>query len=51
MVMITYYEGLDSDVMELLNRTGLANYTNMTGNYGRGDWSGTHLGDDIWPGD
>ena len=29
---------------------GLKNYTKITGVFGRGESSGTHLGNDVWPG-
>ncbi|MEI6631246.1 MAG: PG0541 family transporter-associated protein [bacterium] len=49
MVMIVYNEALDLEVTESLE--GIAkNYTKITAAYGRGESSGTHLGNDIWPG-
>lgn len=50
MLMISYNEAIDLEVMEVLNSCGVKNYTKITGVYGRGTTSGTHLGDDIWPG-
>ncbi len=50
MVMICYNEAIDVEVMETLERCGLKNYTKITGAFGRGTLSGTHMGDDIWPG-
>ena len=50
MVMIAYNEAIDMEVMEVLENCGLKNYTKVTGAYGRGTTSGTHLGNDIWPG-
>lgn len=50
MVMISYNEALDSEVMESLEACGLKNYTKVNAVYGRGEASGTHLGDDVWPG-
>jgi len=50
MVMVTYNEAIDVEIMELLNGCGLANYTKVTRVYGKGTTSGTHLGDQIWPG-
>lgn len=50
MVMIVYNEALDMEVMEVLKNCGLENYTKTTGVYGKGATSGTHMGDDIWPG-
>lgn len=50
MVMIAYNEAMDMQVMEVLARCALKNYTKVVAAYGRGDTSGTHMGDDIWPG-
>jgi nitrogen regulatory protein PII len=50
MVMIIYNEALDSDIAAALEKCALKNYTKITGTFGRGTTSGTHLGNDIWPG-
>jgi len=50
MVMIVYNEAIDSEVMEVLANCGLKNYSKIMGTFGRGSTSGTHLGNDIWPG-
>lgn len=50
MVMIVYNEALDDEVMEVLNKCASNNYTKVTGVSGKGNASGTHLGNDIWPG-
>lgn len=50
MVMIAYNEAIDLEVMEVLATCATKNFTKITGVYGRGNCSGTHLGDDIWPG-
>lgn len=50
MVMVSYNEAIDTDVMEMLEKCGLKNYTKVMGVFGKGDASGTHLGNDIWPG-
>ncbi|MDD5555684.1 MAG: hypothetical protein PHN82_00365 [bacterium] len=50
MVMIAYNEAVDEEVMEGLEGCGLANYTKVMGVFGKGTTSGTHLGNDIWPG-
>ena len=50
MAMIVYNEALDDEVMEVLESCAMKNYTKVTGVYGRGTTSGTHLGNDIWPG-
>lgn len=50
MAMIVYNEALDDEVMEALNKCASNNYTKVTGVFGKGNASGTHLGNDIWPG-
>lgn len=50
MLMITYNEAIDTEVMEAIENCGLKNYTKIAAAYGRGTNSGTHLGNDIWPG-
>ncbi len=50
MVMICYNEAIDDELMEMLESCALANYTKVLGAFGRGESSGTHLGNDVWPG-
>jgi hypothetical protein len=50
MVMIVYNEAIDDEAMEILANCALKNYTKIKGAFGSGATSGTHLGDDIWPG-
>lgn len=50
MLVIVYNEAIDVEVMEAMEKCGLKNYTKVMGAYGRGDASGVHLGNDIWPG-
>ena len=50
MVMVTYNEAIDIEVMEVLKNCGLENYTKVAAAFGKGTVSGTHLGNDIWPG-
>jgi len=50
MAMIVYNEALDDEVMEALEGCATENYTKAAGVYGKGAASGTHLGNDIWPG-
>lgn len=50
MVLVIYNEAIDLEVMEILGKSGLKNYTKVMGVFGRGETSGTHLGNDIWPG-
>ena len=50
MVMIVYNEAMDVEVMDVLEHCVLKNYTKIVGVFGKGDSSGTHLGNDVWPG-
>jgi len=50
MVIIVYNEAIDMEVMEVMEKCSLKNYTKVMGVFGRGETSGTHLGNDIWPG-
>ena len=50
MVMISYNEAVDSEIMDALSGCALNNYTKIRDTYGRGESSGTHLGSDVWPG-
>ncbi len=50
MVMIVYNEAMDMEVMGILENCAMKNYTKITGAFGKGNASGTHLGNDIWPG-
>lgn len=50
MVMIVYNEAVDAEVMEVVSKAGIRNYTKFTGVFGKGAQSGTHLGTEIWPG-
>jgi len=50
MVMIAYNEAIDMEVMEILERCAMKNYTKVMGAFGKGGASGIHSGDDIWPG-
>lgn len=50
MVMLVYNEAIDDEIMETLENCTLKNYTKIKGVFGKGTTSGTHLGDDIWPG-
>jgi len=50
MVMIAYNEAIDDEVMVTLQDCAIKNYTKISGVFGKGATSGTHLGDDIWPG-
>ena len=50
MVIVMYNEAIDNEVMEMLSSVPVANYSKILGTHGKGTSSGTHLGDDIWPG-
>ena len=50
MVMVVYNEAMDLEVMEAMENNAIKNYTKITGAFGRGNSSGAHLGNDIWPG-
>ena len=50
MLMIIYNEALDNEIMEILDGCIVKNYTKISQVFGRGTSSGTHLGNDIWPG-
>ncbi|MDD5042550.1 MAG: hypothetical protein PHV40_02670 [Candidatus Omnitrophica bacterium] len=50
MAMLVYNEAIDDEMMETLDACGLKNYTKIKGVFGKGETSGAHLGDDVWPG-
>jgi len=50
MVIISYNEAIDMEVMDALRDCAIKNYTKIPGAFGRGETSGIHLGNDIWPG-
>lgn len=50
MLMVVYNEALDDEVMAALDGCAMKNYTKIPGVFGRGAASGTHLGNDVWPG-
>ena len=50
MVMISYNEAMEDEVMEALGKANADSYTKFVGAFGKGIISGTHMGDDIWPG-
>lgn len=50
MIMLAYNEAIDAEVTEVLLNCALNNYTKILGVFGKGTVSGTHLGNDIWPG-
>ncbi|MDP2922965.1 MAG: hypothetical protein Q8O30_04515 [Candidatus Omnitrophota bacterium] len=50
MVMISYNEAIDAEVMEVLEKCATNNYSKILATFGRGTTSGIHLGNDVWPG-
>ncbi|MCM8800352.1 MAG: hypothetical protein NC900_06505 [Candidatus Omnitrophica bacterium] len=50
MALIAYNEAIDEEVKEILEKCGLKNFTKIMQVFGRGQTSGLHLGNDIWPG-
>lgn len=50
MVLVSYNEAVDQEVMETLDHCAVKGYTKIMGVFGKGAASGTHLGNDIWPG-
>lgn len=50
MLMITYNEAIDDEVMDIVEKASVGSYSKVGGSYGKGKKSGTHLGDEIWPG-
>jgi nitrogen regulatory protein PII len=49
MVMISYNEALESDVMEKLQAAGVENYTQWMKVRGKGRTAEPHLGSTVWP--
>lgn len=50
MVMLSYNEAIDVDVVDILAQCTIGNYTKIKGTFGKGTTSGTHLGTLVWPG-
>lgn len=51
MIMIVYNRAIDLEVIETLNKCGLASYTKWKQAYGKGKASGPHFGSEVWPGE
>ena len=51
MVMISYNSAINSEIMEVLDKCGIANYTKWAQVHGKGKTSGPHLGSEVWPGE
>lgn len=50
MIMISYNQAIEEEVTDILARCGMENYTKWTQVQGKGKTSGTHLGNEVWPG-
>jgi nitrogen regulatory protein PII len=50
MVMISYNEAVDEEMIETLEKLGITGYTKWTNVLGRGRSGGEHLGSHVWPG-
>lgn len=50
MVMISYDEAIDDEVMEILDKSSAKYYSKISQTLGSGKHSGIHLGNDVWPG-
>lgn len=49
MVLISYYVGIEEELMEVLSSLGIEGYTKWERALGSGRTSGPHLGTHIWP--
>lgn len=49
MVLISYYVGIEEELMEVFKSLGIEEYTKWERVLGRGKTSGPHLGTHIWP--
>jgi hypothetical protein len=49
MVFVSYYVGIEEELMEILSSLGIEGYTKWERALGRGKTSGPHLGTHIWP--
>lgn len=50
MVMLTYNEAIDMEIMEVVSGCGMQNYTKVVRVvHGKGTASLTHMGNQIWP--
>lgn len=49
MVFISYYVGLEDELMEIISSLGIAEFTKWERVLGQGKTSGPHLGTHIWP--
>lgn len=49
MIMVSYNSAIDSEVIEIVKKCDIENYTKWTEVHGRGKASGSHFGSEIWP--
>ncbi|MGQ9696289.1 MAG: PG0541 family transporter-associated protein [Thermodesulfobacteriota bacterium] len=49
MILISYYVGIEDELMEILSSLGIAEFTKWERVLGQGKTSGPHLGTHIWP--
>jgi len=48
-IIIAYYEAMDDEVIALLEKSGVVNYTKWTKVLGKGSGSGAHMLTNVWP--
>jgi nitrogen regulatory protein PII len=48
-IIIAYYEAMDDEVIALLEKSGVMNYTKWTKVLGKGSGSGAHMLTNVWP--
>jgi len=48
-IIIAYYEAMDDEVMDLLEKNGVMNYTKWTKVLGKGSGGGAHMLTNVWP--
>lgn len=51
MVMIAYNIAVEQEVMDALKNCGIENFTKWINVQGKGETSGPHFADEIWPGE
>lgn len=49
MVLISYYVGIEDELLEILSSLGITEFTKWKRVLGKGKTSGPHLGTHIWP--
>ena len=51
MAMISYNSAINSEIMDVLKKCDIENYTKWAQVHGKGKASGPHFGSEIWPGE